>query len=309
MMNERMSSAVPLRRAVLLAFAAGLSVAAAVAIAAVLTGSFDRTDLRLVGTSLGFSVFSALGAAGARADRMDSAWRFLGRGTMAGAGLGFALLVGAIWISHADALWRCFGAVALATLAASHASVVVGAGRPSDSVAIARLAAVSVLAASIDSGFGVLAISGAIKHVDSGFVRLLAVLVIVMLLTTALPPILRKLQPIAATEPQRPSSDFPRRIERDADELELLAIADYLDELADRTDAADASAQITNCATQIRRIARRPKSRPPCRRVDCRIDQFAAPRLPGQPLPQSRPGSYQDAAAACAAPPRKGEAL
>lgn len=55
------------RHGVALTLAAGLSIAAAIAIIAILTHSFDRTDAQLIGTSLGFSVFSALGAAGAPA--------------------------------------------------------------------------------------------------------------------------------------------------------------------------------------------------------------------------------------------------
>lgn len=54
-----------LRRVVLLALVAGLSAAAA-AIVAILTRSFDGVDLRVVATNLGFSVFSVLGAAGAQ---------------------------------------------------------------------------------------------------------------------------------------------------------------------------------------------------------------------------------------------------
>ena len=52
-MSEMITSAfsIPLRRAVLLGLAAGLSVAAAMAIVAILTHSFDQTDARLIATS------------------------------------------------------------------------------------------------------------------------------------------------------------------------------------------------------------------------------------------------------------------
>jgi hypothetical protein len=46
------------------ALIAGLCVAAAAAIAALLTGDFSDTHARIVGTSLGFSFFTGLGAAG-----------------------------------------------------------------------------------------------------------------------------------------------------------------------------------------------------------------------------------------------------
>src|SRR5947209_4164793 len=157
-------SAASIRRSVLLALAAGLSVSALVGIVAILTGSFDRTDLRLVGTSLGFSVFSALGAAGARAERALVTPRGIGTSTVAGAALGFALLVVAIWINHSETAWRLFGVEALATLAASHSCLVLSARRAADSPRIDRLAAVSVMSGGIDSALGVLAISGLIEH-------------------------------------------------------------------------------------------------------------------------------------------------
>ncbi|HWT26193.1 MAG TPA: hypothetical protein VN213_21980, partial [Solirubrobacteraceae bacterium] len=52
------------RRALAWALAGGLSVAALVAIGAILTGGFDETDGRVIATSLGFAVFSATAAAG-----------------------------------------------------------------------------------------------------------------------------------------------------------------------------------------------------------------------------------------------------
>jgi hypothetical protein len=84
------ASSISAGRAVLLGLAVGLSVAAAIAILALLTHSFDATDARLIATSLGFSVFSALGAAGAPARRQPKL-AVLGALTTGAAGLGFAL--------------------------------------------------------------------------------------------------------------------------------------------------------------------------------------------------------------------------
>jgi hypothetical protein len=259
-MNEMSASRLALRRTVLLALAAGLSVAAIVAIAAVLTQSFDRTDLRLVGTSLGFSVFSALGAAGARAERTRGTQSALGRSTAAAAALGFALLGVGMWISHSAGVWRAFGTVAVTTLAASHACLVLSAARATDSSVISRLATVSVFTASIDSVLGVLAITSAIKHVDPGYVRLLAVLVIVMLLTTALPPILRRVE---SKSDDRAGFSFglPSAPGHGTRVVELLAIADQLDALADHS--GEAAAQIENQAERLRQIARRYQTESP----------------------------------------------
>lgn len=105
------ASSISSRRGVLLGLAAGLSVAAAIAIVAILTHSFDRTDARLIGTSLGFSVFSALGAAGTPA-RRRSKLATLGVLTTAAAGLVFALLELAIWDHGTNWTWRAFGVLA-----------------------------------------------------------------------------------------------------------------------------------------------------------------------------------------------------
>lgn len=256
MMDRMRVDSRSLRRIVLLALVAGLSVAAVVAIAAILTRSFGRVDLRVVATSLGFSVFSVLGAAGAPTDQTGRR-NALGLSTMAVATLSYGLLLVGIWVNHGSFVWRSFGTFAVTTLAVSHACLVLGNVRATDSPLIRRLTAVSVVAASVDSAFGGLAIVGAVRHVDSDYLRLLAVLVIVMLLTTVLPPLLRRLQrsgdtvrlsshPLVATA----SAPTPGL-------TELLAIADHLDELI--SSAGPAATQIGSYAAQLRRIAHRLK--------------------------------------------------
>jgi hypothetical protein len=245
-------SVVSVRRAVLLALAAGLSLAALIAIVAIITGSFDQTDVRLVVTSLGFSVFSALGAAGASARRRGRAPMALSSATVTGAAVGFALLLILLWINHDASSWRAFGAVALATLAGSHACLVISAGRASDSQLISGLAVASIATAAIDSTIGVLAIVGPIKHVDRDAARVLGVLVIVMLLTTALPPILRRL----ASNPKRDVTQQPTMpgVRDGRAETRLLEIAARLEQLAPA--AGETAEEIRTDAAELRCIAR-----------------------------------------------------
>jgi hypothetical protein len=54
-----------LRRALGWALVGGLTIAAVTASFALVTGSLEEEEWRVIGTSLGFAVFSALGAAGA----------------------------------------------------------------------------------------------------------------------------------------------------------------------------------------------------------------------------------------------------
>jgi len=225
------ASSISPRRLVLLTLAAGLSVAAAIAIVAILTHSFDHTDARLIGTSLGFSVFSALGAAGTPARRQPKL-ATLGLLTTAAAGLAFALLELAIWDQTTNWTWRAFGALAVLTLAGSHASLVLSARRASDSLVIRNLTVISALTASVDAIFAVIAIVGLEHHISSSEIRFAAVLVITMLLSTALPPILRR----ATRSTNAPDAGLPFATPlSDGALAELREIAHRLEWLAPRT--------------------------------------------------------------------------
>ena len=249
-MREMITSAsVPPRRAVPLGLAAGLSVAAAIAIVAILTHSFDQTDARLIATSLGFSVFSALGAAGAPARRQPKL-AIVGVLTTSAAGLAFALLELAIWGQATTWAWRAFGALAVLTLAASHASLVLSARRSSDSPAITNLTVVSVFAASVDAILALIGIVGLVHHISSGETRFAAVLVITMLLSTALPPILRRaVRSTNSADARLPFTTPPSG----AAQAELCEVAHRLEQLAPRT--GDLAREIQREATRLRELA------------------------------------------------------
>ena len=112
---------------------AGLCLAALVAVGALLTGSFDDTDWRVVATSLGFSVFTSTTAAGAALRlRAAARARALGGAAVVTSVAAYVLLVAALWIEDAEGLWRAFGIAGLGALWSSHASLVVRALRPAD---------------------------------------------------------------------------------------------------------------------------------------------------------------------------------
>ena len=246
------ASSIPPRRAVLLGLAAGLSVAAAIAIVALLTHSFDQTDARLIATSLGFSVFSALGATGAPARRQPKL-AALGVLTTGAAGLALGLLELAIWDERTTWAWRAFGALAVLTLAASHASLVLGARRSSDAPAITNLTVISVLTASADAILALIAIVGLVRHISSSETRLAGVLVITMLLSTALPPILRR----AASSTNSREARRPLRTPLGgAAQTELREVAHRLEQLAPRT--GDLAHGIQREAVRLRELADQP---------------------------------------------------
>jgi hypothetical protein len=247
-----------LRRVVLRALAAGLSLAAAIAIAAILTGSFGAIDARLIATSLSFSLYTALGGAGVGPRRLTGPIRGLGTATMAAAGADFALLMVILWGDTEIELWRAWAILLLVTLAASHACVVLTARRASDTPSIVALTMASIVATALDAALGALPISGVADHVDGNFVRLLAILVIVMLLTSLLPPILRRVparERLRATGlPASPVSASTSPQDHDAGDLH--AIASRLEALA--PSAGELASSIAREAAHLRELARSP---------------------------------------------------
>ena len=105
--------------------------------------------------------------------------------------------------------------------------------------------------------FGALAISGVTDHVDADFVRLVAVLVIVMLLTSVLPPILRR---IPSRERSHacglPASPLSASMLPPDEAGDLLAIAGRLEKLAPGT--GELASSITREAAHLRQLARSP---------------------------------------------------
>jgi hypothetical protein len=243
MFEAMTESSSALRRFVVLCLAGGLALAAMIALIAVLSDSFDRTDRLLVETSVGFSILSAMAAAGARGSTR-SPW--IGKTTVAAAIASFVLLLVVLWSDRAGvAAWRTFGTLAVATLAGSHACLVITGRRATDSSLIDGLVITSLATGTLDSLLAALATTGIVARVDSGFARGLAVLVIVMLLTTLLPPVLRRL-------PARPPGRSAAQVEPAGQVAELLAVAQRLDQVVPR--AGHAGFLIEREAAELRRI-------------------------------------------------------
>lgn len=138
------------------ALVTGLSVAAAAAVLALLTGSFDDTDWRVILTSVGFAVTSATGSAGAGARlRASDALHLLGTLTLLASIATFVLLVGGLWTDMdewgGEDVWRAFGCVAVLSVAGAHACVMVGARRRTDGEAIRLLTLASLGFSAFDT--------------------------------------------------------------------------------------------------------------------------------------------------------------
>ena len=236
-----------LRRAAGWALVAGLCVAAAVAVVAVLTGSFDDTDWRVIASSLGFSVFAAAAAAGAAVRLRPEAWAEpLGGACVAASASAYGLLLGGLWVAtDADGLWRAFGIAALAALWTSHAALVLRSRRPDDGALVRRLARLSIVSLGVEASAGVLALLGLLDDLDAEpAARVLAALVVVTVLSTSLPPVLRKLARRAGAPAATPLPTGRSRL------------AGEVAEVADRLEAMELPPAARAEIARLRRLAR-----------------------------------------------------
>ena len=180
-----------LRRPLLVSIAVGLCVAAVAAIVAILgTGTADDLE-DVVASGLGLALFSATSAAGAMLLRRGwESVHALGWVTIALSAVSFCASLVA---TFTDDYAQVFGCAALATLACAQASIVLVDSSDDDSVGILSLCWTSIVLAVSFAAGGIARIVGALG--DSGdFWRAMAVGLILVLLTFALAPILRRVR-------------------------------------------------------------------------------------------------------------------
>ena len=247
----------PIRRRLQMALAAALCVAAATGIVAILTGSFDRTETEVLLTSLGFAVFSATSAPGASLRlRASSRLRLLGGVTIGASLASFVLFEIGVWTEGDETLWRTFGCFALVAFACSHASLVTAARRSTDGPAVSALCTISIVLGVADALIGVLAASGALESVDEGFVELVASLVILLVLTTVLQPIARRIasEPPVRAEPHDRAEHPAAARAPQPFAAEVLAVADRIDAL--NAGPGNVEPQIRREVERLRQLAR-----------------------------------------------------
>jgi hypothetical protein len=216
-----------LKRAAGWALVAGLTVAALTAVGALLAGDLDDTSLRVILTSIGFAVASSTAATGAaQRYRRSAGLAALGTATAILAGLAFALLAAGLWTNRDDwgseGIWRAFGCSGLLAIAGAHACLVLGARRRTDSEAVTALAFASLALAALDTLGGLLPISGLMDEVDDTAAKLLAATLVLLVLTSLLQPILRRLQPASAGPRETSLEHFAAEVEAAAGRIEEL---------------------------------------------------------------------------------------
>ncbi len=179
-----------------LMLAAGLCLTAAVAIWALLTGSFDDTSVRVLLTGLAAALCTVGGLAGSTALRLKNPDRRVGEVTIGLSQLTLLLALALIWISSAtdsDTLARALGVTSVLTLAGAHASLLLARLRPDDTHAVHGLTQAAIVCAASAA----LLVSGLFAAsegpVSPAIWRLLGVLVVLALLNTLLVPLARRI--------------------------------------------------------------------------------------------------------------------
>jgi hypothetical protein len=248
------ADAASIRRFAGLSLVGGLCVAAVAAVLALLTGSFGDVDLRVVLSSMGFALFSATGSTGAGARlRPSDEVRLLGSATLAASIAAFVLLLVGLWTNIDDwgseGVWRSFGCVGVLAVAGSHACVMLGARRRADSEAVRLLTLCSLGLSAFDTLAVILPIAGLIEDVDEPWPNIFGAGLVLLVLTSILPPILRKLESAPAAESANGSADA-------ADEFlaaAVIRIADRIDEL--NSDPGNRAPEIRAEVDRLRKLA------------------------------------------------------
>jgi hypothetical protein len=232
---------------VVLGLVAGAScVAALAAVVAIVSGDFSDGDWKVIGSSALVALASSTGGAGIGWRlRATNAGVTLGTVVVAASAAAFALVNYGMWVEVDDDLfWRATGVVAIVALDGAHACFVLARRRETDPEAVKLATGVAALAAAISGTFGILAVTGL---ADDGPWQLLAVVLVIQLLATALAALLRRM---ARAKPTATADAFGRTGQRD--------IASELRVIADELDDAKSPAAVHELADRLRRLARHP---------------------------------------------------
>lgn len=222
-----------IRRFAGIALVTGLSCAAIAAVIALLTGSFSDGDARVILTSIGFAIASATGSAGAAARlRPSTGLWLLGTATLLASVVAFLLLLAGLWTDMDnwgdESVWRAFGCIAVLGTAGAHACVMLGALRRSDTEAVRLLTFSAIGFSAFDTLAVILPLLKLIQDVDESWARIFGATLVLLILTSVLPPILRRMQPAATrpatgSESTAPEDEFlATAVIRIADRIELL---------------------------------------------------------------------------------------
>jgi hypothetical protein len=176
--------------------ATGLCLTAAVAIWALLTGSFDGTSVRVLLSGLAAALCTLGGLAGANTLRLNNPERRVGEVTIGLSQLTLLLGLALIWIPDAtetDTLARALGISSVLMLAGAHASLLLARSRQRDTRTVRGLTQAAIVCATSSA----LLVSGLFVASEGPIApavwRVLGVLLVLAVLNTLLVPLARKI--------------------------------------------------------------------------------------------------------------------
>jgi hypothetical protein len=247
--------AAAIRRFAGLSLVTGLCFAAAAAVLALVTGSFDDTDGRIILTSIGFAIASATASSGAAARlRPSEGLQLLGAATLVASIAAFVLLLAGLWTNMDDwgpeGVWRTFGCVAILAVAGSHAGLLLGALRRGDPPVVRLLTFSAICFAAFDGLAVILPLAGLVDDIDEPWPRIFGAVLVLLVLTSVLPPIVRRMQPAARPAPTANGN------EAGADDFlasAVIQIADKIDAL--NSDPGNRSPEIQRELNRLRNLA------------------------------------------------------
>jgi MFS family permease len=182
--------------------------AVAWAVVELFSGSISETDGRVILTSLGFAAASTTGASGLAAIlRPSPALRVLGVATMGCSIAAFALLTAMIWhddfpFEVRETLWRACGCASVLAIAGGHASLMLRGRRPTDSALVELVTIFSLLFGAVDAVGAFLWLAELVDEISDPWGRRLAAVLVLLIATTVLAPLLRRLQAAPAEAPE-----------------------------------------------------------------------------------------------------------
>lgn len=193
------------------ALVAAIVAAAASALVVLGNESVDGADARVILTSLGFAAASTTGASGVAA-LLRPSWgmRALGAATIGCSLAAFGLYTFVVWRFNTswpvpEWAWRGAACSAVVAIALAHASLLLRGRRPTDGVLVGIVTFVSLAAGAVDAGGALLPLAGVVDDFDESWERTLGAVLVVLIATTVLAPLLRRLRTPSVDAPVQPA--------------------------------------------------------------------------------------------------------
>jgi hypothetical protein len=190
------------------ALVAAVAGAAAWAVVELLSRDVTETDARVIVTSLGFAAASTTGASGVAALMRDSAGlRALGVAALGCSIAAFLLFAWIVWeieflydIGVPEWGWRACGCSTVLAIAFGHASLMLRGRKPTDTGLVQVVIGLSLLCGAIDAGGALLPLTKIVDDVDESWARILGAVLVLLIATTMLAPLLRRLRLASARD-------------------------------------------------------------------------------------------------------------